>query len=220
MSASPEIVIGPGGRAPRHSLGLPAGSVRALLAIMVLGLIWSLVLLPTEWDIKVPVYLYYLMFLVLGHFFAAHGHTIRGPTTGTHSPLYLPRGTIRFFIVAGFIGVLGFRYYKDRSFDALAHFEQPLLEQPYLPLVMAGAFFLGVASSRVVGRMTRNSQTPPYWFHDIEAWVALLATLGLVVEFIIQLVINPSLEPKNRLQMPQWQSFLAAITSYYFGARS
>ena len=33
-----------------------------------------------------------LMLLILAHFFAAHGHSIGGPTTGHRSPLYLPAG--------------------------------------------------------------------------------------------------------------------------------
>ena len=47
----------------RHPLGLPAGSVRAILALMILGLIWTLVALQTTQDITTPIYLYYLMFL-------------------------------------------------------------------------------------------------------------------------------------------------------------
>src|SRR5579885_1827161 len=50
----------------RHALGLPAGSVRALLGFMVMGLVWTLMLLGKE----VPLYLQYLMFMILGHYYA------------------------------------------------------------------------------------------------------------------------------------------------------
>ena len=53
---------------------------------------------------------------------------------------------------------------------------------------------------------------------DVTEWGA--STLGLGVEVIIQLVINPSLEPDRRLQMPQWHLVLCGIISFYFGARS
>ena len=56
----------------RQPLNLPAGSIRALLVLMVLGLIWALMLLPEERGVQIPLYLFYLMFLLLGHFFAAH----------------------------------------------------------------------------------------------------------------------------------------------------
>src|SRR5207302_10412056 len=117
--------------------------------------------------------------LVLGHFFAAHGHSIAGPQTGDHSPLYLPRGTLRFLIMVGFIGVFGYRYYLHRDPQALLHLQAPLLDQPYLPFVLVGAFFIGVFVSRVIGRMLSGADGPPPWFQDVLAWFSLLATLGL-----------------------------------------
>src|SRR4051812_32540137 len=66
----------------RHALGLPAGSVRALLAFGILGLSWLLVWrYSTASDTKLPlefIYLQYLGVLILAHFFAAHGGSI-GP---------------------------------------------------------------------------------------------------------------------------------------------
>ncbi len=204
----------------RQPLGLPAGSVRALLAFMVLGLIWTLLLLPIDKADKVPLYLYYLMFLILGHFYAAHGHTIAGPSTGPKSPLYLPRGSIRLLIILGFVGVLGWRYYQHRDLNDLLKIKEPLLEQPYLPLVLVGTFFVGVFFSRVIGRMLAGPRGPSPWFQDIQAWVALMATLGLAVEFIIQLVINPSLDVDKRLDVHDAEMVLAGIVSFYLGARS
>jgi hypothetical protein len=200
----------------RHPLGLPAGSVRALLTFIVLGLIWALLLMPEEKRIQVPLYLYYLMFLILGHFFAAHGHSIAGPTTGPASPLYLPQGTLRTLIIAGFLGVLGYRYYLHRNIEDLLNVREPLLQQPYLPLVILAGFFVGVLVSRVFARRLRLAP----WFQDILAWVALLATLGLSAEVIIQLIINPSVEPEHRLYLHQWHLVLCGIVSFYFGARS
>src|ERR1700723_2479790 len=89
----------------RHALGLPAGSVRALLAFGVLGLSWLLVWRYGQNNEKLPlafIYLQYLGVLILAHFFAAHGGTI-GPHTGTRSPLALPRYTVRLLLVAGYL---------------------------------------------------------------------------------------------------------------------
>jgi hypothetical protein len=183
---------------------------------MILGLIWALLLLPEEKGIRVPVYLYYLMFLILGNFFAAHGHSIAGPATGTASPLHLPGGTLRTLIIVGFLAVFGYRYYVYRDFERLFKLGEPLFEQPYLPLVILGGFFTGVFLNRVIIRSV--GITP--WFQDILAWVALLATLGLGAEVIVQLVINPSLVPEQRLNLYPWHLFLSAIISFYFGIRS
>src|SRR5206468_2297378 len=102
---------------------------------------------------QIPVYLYYLMFLILGHFFAAHGHSIAGPVAGTASPLYLPRGSLRTLIIAGFLALLGYRYYVHQDIEELLKLREPLLQQPYLPLVILGGFFLGVLLGRGFGRL-------------------------------------------------------------------
>jgi hypothetical protein len=205
----------------RQPLGLPAGSVRALLTLMVLGIIWTLMLLPEEKHVKIPLYLFYLMFLILGHYFAAHGHTIRGANTGSASPLRLPRGSIRGLIILGFLGVLGYRYYLQRDYEHLFDLEEPLVEQPYLPFILVGAFFLGLFVSHVVARpLSGPDRSPPAWFQDFQAWIALLATLGLVVVILILFVINPGLAKENRLDWPPLQNTLAAIISFYFGMRS
>jgi hypothetical protein len=211
-------------RAPRHALGLPAGSIRALLTLMVLGLIWTLMLLPEDRKVGIPLYLFYLMFLILGHFFAAHGHSIAGPTTGPGHPLYLPRGTLRTLIVVGFLAVFGYRYYVTRDWQTLLQLNPPvpeqLMEQPYLPLVLIIAFFIGVLAARLFHRPTPLQPGGAPWVQDIEAWVALLATLGLAAEIIIQVVINPSMSPDRQLNLPNWQMALAAVICFYFGVRS
>ena len=53
-----------------------------------------------------------------------------------------------------------------------------------------GAFFLGLFVSRVVGRGLSGLEGPPAWFHDFQAWIALLAAIGLVVVILILFVIG------------------------------
>jgi hypothetical protein len=183
---------------------------------MIVGLIWALMLLPEEKDVKIPLYLYYLMFLILGHFFAAHGHSIAGPTSGSASPLYLPRGTLRALLILGFIAVVGYHYYVHGNIEDILKVREPLLQQPFLPLVILGGFFAGV----LVGRLFSGRLGGAPWSQDILAWVALLATLGLGAEVIILLIINPSVAVENRLYMDKWHLVLSGITSFYFGARS
>src|SRR5262249_19241883 len=101
---------------PRHPLGLPAGSIRALLTFLILGTIAILLLMPKEKGIQVPPYLYYLTLLVIGSYFGARSHTPRPADSLEWSPLFLPRGSIRLLIILGFFGVLGWGYYQDRSF--------------------------------------------------------------------------------------------------------
>ena len=98
----PGLDLGPPTRpARRYALGLPRGSVRAILALMVVVLICVLILLsPTKnKPIPIPPYLLYLLFMVLGHLFAVHGHG-HGAAAAEPAPLHLPRGFIRLFILA------------------------------------------------------------------------------------------------------------------------
>src|SRR5947208_14192956 len=85
-----------------HALGLPSGSVRALMAVLVFGTVWGLLVLrPSE---EVPVYLRDLLFVIMGHYFASRHRADQGAEPGP-GPLYLPRGSIRLVLVAGTLAV-------------------------------------------------------------------------------------------------------------------
>jgi hypothetical protein len=201
--------------AVRQPLGLPAGSVRALLTLIVLGMIWALMFLEKD----IPLYLLYLMFLILGSFFAAHGRSIAGPGTGHASPLHLPRGSLRTLIILGFAAVLGWRYYLNPDWHVLLDIKQTAAKQLYLPFVLLGAFFLGILITRIVHVLSGGTGVPP-WFQDIQSWLALLAALGLAGEVLVQFVIYPGLREDQQINMETFQTIVGAIVAFYFGARS
>jgi hypothetical protein len=204
----------------RHALGLPAGSVRALLTLGVLGLLWTLALRHEYTnaeltDKKLPpvfVYLLFLMVLSLAHFFAAHGSTI-GPRVSRRSPLALPRGSVRFLLIIGYLGLAAYLY----------HVKPDLTPPPNGPFILLlglliSGFILGHLLSgfmRVVGR----GQLPA-WFADFEAWIALLALFGLGLLLIVHLFINPSVSEPYKIDFPTVEAALAAAVGFYFGARS
>src|SRR5207249_2205366 len=97
----------------RHPLGLPAGSVRATIALLIVGLFWALLLIPAEKQIPIPLFLYFCSALILLFFFA-HGKSI-SPAPGQKAPWGLPRGTFRFLIVAGTMAVFGVYYYQHQD---------------------------------------------------------------------------------------------------------
>jgi hypothetical protein len=203
---------------PRHALGLPAGSIRALLAFGVLAYLWLLALRPTyegkaPADVKLPlafVYLQILMVLVLASFFAAHGGTI-GAHVSRRSPLGLPRGWVRGVLVLGYLGLAGFLYYTQPDFE----YPQTASFLLLLLLVLSAFFFGHVLTSVVRGL---SGGVLPYWFQDVQAWVALLALLCLGILVMIQVFINTSLTEK--VEVPTLESVLAALVGFYFGARS
>src|SRR5215831_16185079 len=90
-----------------HAWGLPAGSVRALLALLIFGTTWGLLVLrPSQ---EVPDSLRDLLFIIMGHYFAARRRTEQVEEPGP-PPLYLPRGSVRLILVAGCVAVAAWLY--------------------------------------------------------------------------------------------------------------
>jgi hypothetical protein len=204
-------------RPRRHALGLPAGSVRALLTLLVVGMTCILLLLSPHKGkpIPIPPYLLYLLFMGLGHFFAAHGTSIARPGSGEPAPLFLPSALVKLLIVGLLAATVVWKFtkgYDDFQQQLTASMEE-IPRQPFLPVILLAGFFLGV-----ILHMLAGWEHPPPWFQDFEAWVALLAVFGLAIDAMIYLVINPSLE--NPLDSYELQGFIAAAVAFYFGARS
>ncbi len=200
-------------RYPRHALGLPAGSVRALLAFMVLGVLWLLVYASKAGD-KVPVayvYLQYVMILILAHYFASHGSTI-GKHVSHRNPLYMPSGSVRFLLLAGYLGLVVWLLYNKREF------EEPPSGPLVLPLVLMSGFFLGFLITKMV--RTAAGGELPFWFQDLEAWVALLGMLGLLIIVMVRVFVNPGINEDIRLDLTTLETGVATVVGFYFGARS
>src|SRR5205814_4470984 len=112
------------------------GSVRAMLALIIFGGIWAwLALRPMS---EVPPYLQNLMFIIMGHYFAARS---RSGSDGSPPPLYLPRGTVRTMLVIGFFAVTGLLFYHQQMYsrDGGFHFSHS-----GVTLILVAGFLLGV----------------------------------------------------------------------------
>ncbi len=202
----------------RHALGLPAGSVRALLAFGVLGYLWILALTGHEEGkfskeaSQAFVYLQLLMVLILAHFFVAHGKTI-GRHISAGSPLNLPKGSVRFLLLGGYLGLAYYMYHTQ------ARFEVPESGPLILMLaVLLTGFLIGHWITAVVYRL--SGPQLPAWFQDVQAWFALLGLLLLGVVVIFRFVINPSMPLEKQIDLNAVETALAAIVGFYFGARS
>lgn len=202
----------------RHPLGLPRGSVRAVLAFLVLGTVWALLLIPAE-KIRdgIPPYLFYLTFLIVGSYFSSRAGTPHPKITGEPQPLFLPRGTIRALIILGFVGACTIGYHHDHRFFEKIHLGH-IAAAPLLPFVLFGSFFLGVVVNALAGWVLMRPGGMPTWYQDVLAWVSVLAVFGLAFDVIYQLVIVP--HSASSSELPQWHGILAGIVAFYFGART
>jgi hypothetical protein len=200
----------------RQPLNLPAGSVRSSLVLLIILPFWVLLAVPTR-EVPMPLYLYFLLGLVLV-FFASHGGTIAPRHAADHpSPWHLPRGFFRLALILVTAGLVGWRVYSDPSGTDLADRLTPSPEQlanwPYLLGTMAACFTAGWAVSRLLGRYRYS---PIY--QDFLAAVSIIAMVGLSGLAIVHLLINPQLKvPVNALV---FECILTGIVAWYFGARS
>ncbi len=200
----------------RHALGLPAGSVRSLHILAIIGITCAMLFVvpKTGEPLALPPYLIYLIFLLIGHFFASHGVTIANDP-GNSSPLYIPGMLVRLLIIVALAGAIGWKFYIDpeglhRQFDASL---EELKTQPLTPLIILGGFLLGVIVRSLLGRGPRS-----FGVQDFEAWISLIALLGLGVAALIHLVILPNV--LDSYPMPVWEGILGGVVAFYFGERS
>ena len=203
-----------------HAFGLPAGSIRALLAVAIFAGIW--VWLWWRPDQEVPQYLQNLMFIIMGHYFAARAKASAGPEAGP-PPLFLPRGSVRLLLVAGFFTVAGLLIYQHRLVVQDPDTAAPRLNHAGVTLILVFGFLLGVVLARVADWFSPDDRPPPRILEDVRAAVSLgAAVLMLVLMFNLWSV--PETETLSSAQRffvkYRVEDVLAAVVGFYFGSRS
>ena len=193
-----------------YAFGLPNGSLRAVLTLTIFGGIWAWMWLRP--DTEVPAYLRDLMFIIMGHYFAARHQVAAevGPP-----PLYLPRGSIRTTILIGFAVLGGGLLYQHRM--TVRESDLVRLNHAGVTLILVAGFMLGVLMNRVT-----HGGLPRY-LEDLRATLSLLAGVLLLL-LVFGLVHVPDTGMLHRVQ--RWalqyrvEDILAAVVGFYFGSRS
>lgn len=200
-----------------HALGLPEGSVRAILAVAIFSTIW--ILLVKQPDQEIPDYLRDLLFIIMGHYFASRRRSATQPHPGP-PPLFLPRGTIRLVLFGGFIavGVVMFRG---------GRFRDPLHNPGVVTLMLVSGFLLGVAVAKVGEWWNGRGHQVPRWIEDLRALVAIFAACALILlvwnrfdhVFVLK---KPQMFDRLNLRFGKYgpEHILGAIVGFYFGSRS
>ena len=186
-----------------HALGLPGGSVRALLALGVVGTVCGLLLRdPSQ---ALPEHLESLLFVVLGHYFAARGSATSDPAAGP-PPLWLPRGSVRLLLVAALttVGVVIVRQGGVESARGV------------VTLVLVFAFLLGIVIARIA-RWWRRRVPGGRVLQDISALIGLAAVGVLAAHEFLGVLPGAEVLSFGRIGPEQ---ALAGFVGFYFGARS
>jgi len=158
-------------------------------------------------------FLWFMLILIIAHFFAAHGKSVGHPELHTGSPLGLPRGSVRILLLAGFVGILVLLYKNDKL-----SMDPPMIPTSLIVLMPAG-FFAGWLVSTTTKTFSRDGQEP-FWFKDVEAWVAIVAMGLLIIDFIIHVFINLNISEELKVPTENLEAIMATLISFYFGARS
>ncbi len=196
----------------RQPLRLPAGSLRATMSLFIAALFWLFILLPDDKRIPVPLFMYFLAGMVM-LFLVAFRRSDRQPFKS--GPWGLPTGVFRFVLIGGSVAALAlsFYLYRQSPFSRLVPQPEQLSQWPSLTVALFGGLFVGW----LVGRGPWRNWAV---FQDFQAWVSLLAMLGLFAEVIIVLFINPNLERNPPLDLRTFETVLTGIIAWYFGSRA
>ncbi len=201
-----------------HALGLPEGSVRAMLALALFATIWALIVCRP--DQEVPDYLRDLLFIIMGHYFAARK---RGATVDAGGPgaMYLPRGSVRILLFAGFV-VVGVMLFRQGRFSG-----RPMANPAVVTLMLVAGFMLGVLAARVGDIWADRGHHVPRWVEDGKALMAIAAAVGLI--FLVWVRFDPTVLPAAPQALQNIpihlgsygpEHLLGAIVGFYFGSRS
>ncbi len=204
-----------------HALGLPAGSVRALLAVLVFATVWGMLLLrPSQ---EVPDYLSALMFVIMGHYFAIRKRDAAEAAPGDEPgppPLFLPRGSIRLLLAAGSAAVAVVLYKRG----VLTRIDR---NPGVTTLLLVGGFLIGVILNALTGWWRARVKRRHRAIEDVQALAAMAA--GVVLVALIwnrMFAVVPIAEVESifnslgHLGRLGPEHLLAAVIGFYFGSRS
>jgi hypothetical protein len=187
------------------TFGLPTGSVRGLLSVLICSFFWIVLLLPPESTITPPLGHFFLLTLV---FLAFASHP--APDTPTHVLPWL----LRILFVGGTVAVVVFALVKDPHLAAtrLTPSRDEIAQWPVLLGCLAGGFATGLILRSILGRRSEM-------FMTLRAWVGVVSMLLLLAETILQFLILPNVAEKNPEALKIWEGILIAPVAGYFGSR-
>jgi hypothetical protein len=195
----------------RPPLGLPPGSVRALLCLMIVAFL----VVQTARGVRVDVVWSEALMIMLAHYFTTRrfvplSREVRAKLEATgeiepdESPLYLPKHSVRILLIAAFAGLALYLYDHRRLFEP----------QSMSLLVSVGAYLLGITVRGFLAWCSqRTGVTAPAWWTDLKAWFTLAVVLVAVL-----LQIAGSKEGGG-IGATRLEDFSLGLVLYYFGSR-
>jgi len=185
-------------------LGLPPGSVRAILALLLCGSLWYEVLK----GVPPATILVESSLLVVAFYFGVRSTAPVGtpviPTSVPVShPLRLPRGSVRGILLFGFFAIFAYLWIRDRS----------LAQEFVLISQVLGSYLTGFVIASILERRQRLGKRP-------SVVVAVFRHVNAVGAIVLTLYMCGVLLAGWFQYYPQITgNSLAWIVAYYFGSR-
>ena len=190
-------------------LGLPVGSVRALLTLFIVAVVTTSVAQGEDLDLIWTE----TLLIAMAHYFTSRRFVSLPPEVlkriqregildQESHPLYLPRHSIRFLIIAAFVG-LGVYLYQHQK---LMNDSRAISLLGIVTAYVCGATLKGISSWFGV----RRGRQPSSFWGDIKAIVVLLA---VGIAGIPELMSMPELLP------PEAHRIALSLMLFYFGSR-
>ena len=203
------MAMSPAAQPEMHPYGLPMGTVRGILSVLICSFFWIFLLVPDSAGTlqKAPLGHFFLLTLV---FLAFASHPLQDARTA-----FLP-WLMRVIFVGGSVVVLAYVAWKDpaRLASRLTPSPEDVAQWPTLLACLAGGFGVALFVRFVLGRRSTIFQT-------FRAWLGVIAGLLLVFETFFQFVIIPNLSDKPSVEaMKVWEGILIAVVAAYFGSRA
>jgi len=197
-------------------LGLPKGSVRALLTLLIVAVVCRELYAEKELGVLWSE----TLMIALAHYFTSRRFIDLpqdvlerlerdGHLPQESNPLYLPRNSIRLIIAAAFAG-LGILLY--RTFDTI----------PYSAWTILGVVFayaVGLLTGGIWKRLFRRKPNVKLnrWWNNIKAGVVLAALLITAMAYLLGL---RDLVPEQFEQFAaQFEKVTLGLVLFYFGSR-
>lgn len=197
----------------RHPYGLPMGTVRGFMSLLICSFFWIYLLLPDGAGDRpaatAPLAHFFLLTLV---FLAFASNPF--PHDSTRSE-FLP-WLLRLLFVGGSVAVVAYVGFSapKRLLVRLTPNPDDIYQWPVLLATLAGGFGFGLFL-RYAFRLASSEL-----FQTLRGWIGVIAMLLLVAETVFQFLIRPSLGPVDPDAMRVWEGTVIAFVAAYFGTRA
>lgn len=197
--------------APLHAeyptFGLPSGSVRGFLSVLICSFFWIVLLYPADAAIRAPLAHFFLLTLV---FMAFASHPL------LDAKAHLVPWLMKVLFIGGSAVAVVVALVRDPDLTArrLTPAKEDIAQWPVLLGCFAGGFLVATFLRFVLGRRSEL-------FMTLRAWVGVIAMLLLFVETILQFLVLPGMDAsQHQNALKVWEGVIIAAVAAYFGARA